>query len=68
MEDRLGVFFVMDGGGVDGLHGSELLLEPDNESFNIMVVVIRERLGVNCLGKLGELRDGAAVEVGQKQS
>jgi hypothetical protein len=33
----------MDDSGVNGLHGGELLLQPDDISFKVVVVIIREK-------------------------
>ena len=47
MGDGFGGLFVVNGSGVNGLHGGELLLQPDDVNFNVVVVVIRERAGSN---------------------
>jgi hypothetical protein len=49
-EDGFGGLFVMDNSRVDGLHGGELLLQPNDVSFNVVVVIIGERTGANSLG------------------
>ncbi len=56
--------FVADGGGIDGLHGGELLLQPEDVGFDVMLVIIGEWAGADFVRELGEVGDGAAVEVG----
>ncbi len=42
MEIGFGCFFIGEGGGVEGVKGVELLLEPDDIGFYVVVVVFLE--------------------------
>ncbi len=49
------------------MHSGKLLQQPNDVVFNIIGVVVGERGGVDGFRKLGEVCDGAAMEVGENQ-